>query len=78
MPVFVRADTFDYSIQFFDVTCHCSPTNVQYFGVFIVGIFRMCLNQGNKSRCSIIYSITFAFLQYHLCFADTVKSYFQG
>ena len=61
MPVFVRADKLDYSIQFFDVTCHCSPTNVQYFGVFIVGIFRMCLNQGNKSRCSIIYSITFAF-----------------
>ena len=60
MSVFVRTDTLDYrSIQFFDVTCHCSPTNVQYFGVFIVGIFRMCLNQGNKPRSSIIYSITF-------------------
>ncbi len=60
MPVFVRADTFDNrSIQFLDVTCHCSPTHVQCFGVFIVSIFRMCLNQGNKPRCSIIYSITF-------------------
>ena len=60
MPVFVRADTFDNrSIQFLDVTCYGSPTNVQCFGIFIVGIFRMCLNQGNKPRCSIVYSITF-------------------
>ena len=63
MPVFVRADAFDNrSIQFFNITSYGSPTNVQCFGIFIVSIFRMCLNQGNKSRCSIIYSITYALL----------------
>ena len=63
MSVFVRPDTLDYrSIQFFDVTCHCSPTHVQGFGIFIVGIFRMCLNQGNKPRCSIICSIIYSII----------------